>query len=46
MYVFDNDTLSLFLIAAKALVNGCAVVTCNLSHFEPIPDLRVVDWSQ
>ena len=30
-------------IAATAIVSGFAVVTCNLSHFQPIPGVRFED---
>ena len=33
-------------IAATAIVTGFTVVTCNLSHFQLIPNVQTVDWSQ
>jgi len=32
-------------IAATAIVHGFTVVTCNLSHFQPIPGVTAEDWS-
>lgn len=32
-------------IAAIALELGAAVATCNLRHFERVPELAVEDWS-
>lgn len=34
------------LIAGVALAEGLALVTHNSSHFERIPTLEVIDWSQ
>ncbi len=32
-------------IAATAIVHGFTIVTCNLSHFQPIPGIIAEDWS-
>ena len=32
-------------IAATALVLGFTVITCNLSDYQPIPDVRTDDWN-
>ncbi len=32
-------------IAATAIVSGFTVITCNTRHFQPIPSVRVEDWS-
>jgi predicted nucleic acid-binding protein len=32
------------LIAAAAIEQGYAVLTCNLRHFQKIPGLKVVAW--
>ena len=32
-------------IAASAITKGLTVVTCNLRHFTPIPNIKVEDWS-
>jgi tRNA(fMet)-specific endonuclease VapC len=34
------------LIAATALAVGAPLVTHNLSHFQRIPGLRLLDWTQ
>lgn len=31
-------------IAATAIVHGFTIVTCNLSHFQPMPSARIEDW--
>ena len=33
-------------IAATALVLGFTVITCNLSDYQPIPDVRTDDWNR
>ena len=33
-------------IAATAIVHGFTVVTCNTRHFQPIPGVRLEDWSR
>lgn len=33
-------------IAATAIVLGFTVITCNLSHYRPIPDARVDNWDR
>lgn len=33
-------------IAATAIVHGFTVITCNLSHFQPIPGVKAEDWSR
>jgi predicted nucleic acid-binding protein len=33
-------------IGATAIVHGFTVITCNLSHFQPMPNVRLEDWSQ
>ncbi len=33
-------------IAATALTHGFVVVTCNTRHFQPIPGVRLENWSQ
>jgi len=33
-------------IGATAIVHGFTVITCNLSHFQPMPDAQIEDWSQ
>ena len=33
-------------IAATAFIHGFTVVTCNLSHFQPMPNVQMDDWSQ
>jgi len=32
-------------IAATAIVHGFTVITCNLSHFQTIPGVKLEDWS-
>lgn len=32
------------LIGATAQVNGCTVITHNVRHFQPLPQLLVEDW--
>ncbi len=31
-------------IAATAIVHGFAVITCNLTHYQPMPDVQMEDW--
>ena len=33
-------------IAATAIVHGFTVITCNLTHFQPMPSVQIDDWSQ
>ena len=33
-------------IGATALVHGFTVITCNLSYFQPMPDVQTADWTQ
>ena len=33
-------------IAATAIISGFTVITCNLSHFQTIPDAHIDDWNQ
>ncbi len=33
-------------IAATALVLGFTVITCNLSDYQPIPDVQTGDWNR
>ncbi len=33
-------------IAATAIVHGFTVITCNLTHFQPMPSAQIEDWSQ
>ena len=33
-------------IGATAIVLGFTVITCNLSHFLPIPDVRADNWNR
>ncbi len=33
-------------IGATAIIHDFAVVTCNLSHFQPMPDVQIEDWSK
>ncbi len=33
-------------IAATAIVHGFIVITCNLSDYQPIPDVRTEDWNR
>jgi tRNA(fMet)-specific endonuclease VapC len=33
------------LIAGTAISNDLVLVTHNLSHFERIPELKILDWS-
>lgn len=33
-------------IAATAIVLGFTVITCNLSHYHPIPAVEMDDWNQ
>lgn len=33
-------------IAATAIIYGFTVITCNLSHFQPMPNVEMDDWSR
>lgn len=33
-------------IGATAIAHGFTVITCNLSHFQPMPDVQIEDWSE
>lgn len=33
-------------IGATAIIHGFTVITCNLSHFLPIPDVQMKGWSK
>ncbi len=33
-------------IGATAIIHGFTVITCNLSHFQPMPAIQMEDWSQ
>ena len=33
-------------IAATAIILGFTVITCNLSDYEPIPDVQTDDWNR
>ncbi|MGI4790878.1 MAG: type II toxin-antitoxin system VapC family toxin, partial [Janthinobacterium lividum] len=33
-------------IAATAILHSFTVITCNLSHFQPIPEVQIEDWSR
>jgi len=33
-------------IAAAAITHGFTVITCNLSHFQTIPNVSLEDWSR
>ena len=33
-------------IAATAIIHGFTVITCNLSHYQPIPDVRTDNWNR
>lgn len=33
-------------IAATAIISGFTVVTCNLSHYQPIPNVKMDDWNR
>jgi len=33
-------------IAATAITHGFTVITCNLAHFQTIPNVNLEDWSQ
>jgi len=33
-------------IAATAIIHGFTVITCNLGHFQSMPDVQIEDWSE
>ena len=33
-------------IGATAIIHGFTVITCNLSHFQPMPAVQIEDWTE